>query len=145
MNDLFPRGSRGRLSHGCPQMDELLEHERGTFFPMGSRLVDATMLARPLDQHRTRAPLAKSEVLGACYQYDSYSDPDVVLHSDLDAVLDAFCREELRAAQALLLVHLRSALLSEQLTRHRWTRTHGPSSAPPGSAGEGEEECKRPG
>ena len=110
---------------------------------MGSRLVDATMLARPLDQHRTRAPLAKSEVLGACYQYNSYSDSDVVLHSDLDAVLDAFCREELRATQALLLVHLRSALLADQLTRHRWTRTHGPSSAPRGSAGGGEEECMR--
>ena len=26
MNDLFPRGSRDLLSHGCQQMDDLLEH-----------------------------------------------------------------------------------------------------------------------
>ena len=41
-------------------------------------------------------------------------------------------------------VPLCSALLSDQLTRHRWTRTQGPSSAPRGSAGGGEEERKRP-
>ena len=49
------------------------------------------MMARPLDQHGTRAPLAKAEVLGSCYQHDFYSDSDVVLYSDLDVVLDALC------------------------------------------------------
>ena len=58
---------------------------------MGTILVDSKMIARPLDQHGTRDPLAKAEVLGSCYQHGFYSDSDVVLYSDLDVVLDAFC------------------------------------------------------
>ena len=49
------------------------------------------MIARPLDQHGTRDPLAKAEVLGSCYQHGFYSESDVVLYSDLDVVLDALC------------------------------------------------------
>ena len=96
------------------------------------------MMARPLDQHGTRDPLAKAEVLGSCYQHDFYSDSDVVLHSERRVSVERAAPRSSRS------VPLWIALLSDQLTRHRWTRTQGPSSAPRGSAGGGEEECKRP-